>query len=180
MRARCRNPNHPQFKHYGQRGITICERWDDYANFLEDMGKKPDGLSIDRIDVNGNYDPKNCRWATQKDQMRNMRITRRVTIEGRTYVAKDLAEQLGVKTDTIVERAKSCSTYSELMNHERRVFHDGLALGGKISGEKRAARTHCKQGHEFTQENTRITPQGWRACRKCHNAKMRRRYASKR
>lgn len=180
MRQRCNNPKAQQFHHYGGRGIRVCERWNSFEKFYADMGDVPDGKSLERIDVEGNYGPNNCRWATQKEQMRNMRITRRVTVEGKTYVAADLADKLGVKTDTIIERAKVCKTYDELMSQERRVFHDGLALGGKISGAKRSARTHCKRGHEFTSENTRITPQGWRACRTCHNEKMRRLNAKKR
>jgi len=168
MRQRCNNPNHIQFKHYGGRGISVCERWNDYANFLKDMGEKPSGLSIERIDVDGNYEPSNCRWATQKDQMRNMRITRRITIEGKTYVAADLADKLGVKTDTILERANACATYAELMDPTRRVFHEGLALGGHASGAKKRQKTNCKNGHKFTEQNTLITKEGWRRCRRCH------------
>lgn len=167
MRQRCRNPNSPQFKHYGGRGIRVCARWDKYECFVADMGEKPDGLSLERVDVDGHYSPENCRWATQTEQMRNMRITRRVTIEGQTYVAADLADILGVKTDTIVARAKVCKTYAELMDPERRVFSDGLSLGGKASGAKKQALTHCKNGHVFDDANTHITPQGWRVCRRC-------------
>lgn len=175
MRQRCNNPNAPQYKHYGERGIQVCERWNTYANFLEDMGEAPPGLSLDRIDVDDHYTPENCRWATQSQQMRNMRITRRVTIEGKTYVAKELAEQLGVKTDTIVERAKVCETFVELMSPDRRVFTNGLALGGHANGARQKARTHCKNGHEFTAENTRVTKEGWRNCRRCAAEKEQRR-----
>jgi hypothetical protein len=167
MRSRCNNPRHQQFKHYGGRGIRVCERWDSYANFLEDMGEKPRGLSLERINVDGDYEPGNCRWATQREQMRNMRITRRITVEGTTYVAADLADKLGVKTDTIVKRAKTCATMAELMDPTKRVFREGLAQGGKANGARLQARTHCNRGHEFTPENTRTTPQGWRVCRQC-------------
>lgn len=168
MRQRCNNPNSPQYRHYGGRGIRVCDRWDSYANFLEDMGEAPPGLSLDRLDVDADYTPDNCRWATQSQQMRNLRITRRVTIEGKTYVAKDLAEQLGVKTDTIIARAKVCDTLAEVMSPERRVFTDGLALGGKANGKRIKSRTHCANGHEFDDANTYITKQGWRRCRRCN------------
>lgn len=77
MLDRCSNPNNNSFKYYGGRGITVCDRWTDFENFLADMGNRPSrGHSIDRIDVNGNYEPSNCRWATASEQRRNRRDTR--------------------------------------------------------------------------------------------------------
>jgi hypothetical protein len=77
MRERCRKPNHPSYNDYGGRGIAICERWDDSANFVADMGEPAPGmLSLDRIDVDGNYEPKNCRWATKSQQRINRRVIR--------------------------------------------------------------------------------------------------------
>jgi hypothetical protein len=73
MWARCTNPKLRSFKHYGGRGITVCVRWADFSAFLVDMGERPANTSIDRIDVNGNYEPDNCRWATASTQRRNQR-----------------------------------------------------------------------------------------------------------
>ncbi len=75
MRQRCVNPKHPAYSHYGERGVTVCERWSNsFKAFLEDMGEKPSPeLSIDRIDNDGNYEPGNCRWATKSQQMLNRR-----------------------------------------------------------------------------------------------------------
>jgi len=73
MKTRCRNPKNVSFKYYGARGITICGRWESFDNFLADMGARPDGKTLDRIDVNGNYEPSNCRWATPTEQEANKR-----------------------------------------------------------------------------------------------------------
>lgn len=74
MKNRCCCPNSTNYRHYGGRGISVCDRWrDSYENFLADMGERPEGKSIDRIDVAGNYEPSNCRWATQSEQLRNRR-----------------------------------------------------------------------------------------------------------
>jgi len=73
MRNRCNNSNHPSYKNYGGRGISVYIRWNNFENFLKDMGEPPDGLEIDRIDNDGNYEPGNCRWATSKQQKTNNR-----------------------------------------------------------------------------------------------------------
>ena len=80
MKARCQNPASTKFGVYGLRGIKVCERWQCFENFYADMGERPIGLSLDRIDTNGNYEPGNCRWASQREQQRN-RTNNKLTLE---------------------------------------------------------------------------------------------------
>jgi len=73
MTQRCTNKNRDNYKYYGGRGISFCDAWKDFAVFYRDMGPRPDGTSLDRVDNDGNYEPSNCRWATMKDQNNNRR-----------------------------------------------------------------------------------------------------------
>jgi len=75
MRRRCLNPRSTQYAYYGGRGVSICQRWETFENFLADMGERPNGRSLDRINPYGNYEPSNCRWATSFEQTHNRRQT---------------------------------------------------------------------------------------------------------
>lgn len=104
MRARCENRSDKRFARYGGRGITVCDRWADYTNFLQDMGIRPPGKTLDRIDNDGIYEPGNCRWATQEEQRRNTSRNRNYEYQGRTMCLTDWADELGLSKNTIRSR----------------------------------------------------------------------------
>ena len=104
MRQRCYNPNDMHYKDYGGRGITICERWDKFKNFYEDMGEKPNGLEIERMNNNQGYSPENCKWATPKENSRNKRNNRIIKYGGKSQCLAEWAEELGIERDTLWHR----------------------------------------------------------------------------
>lgn len=93
MKDRCLNPQNPHFEHYGGRGIKVCERWLEFANFFADMGRRPTPKhTLERINNSGNYEPSNCRWATTREQLRNRRITFKVEFRGESKPLSELCE----------------------------------------------------------------------------------------
>lgn len=104
MIRRCSDPKILHYENYGGRGITVCDRWVKFENFLEDMGERPVGMTIERIDNNGNYEPRNCRWATKKEQGRNKRNNKILTFMGQSMTATDWAEKIGVEPRIVLSR----------------------------------------------------------------------------
>lgn len=96
MKNRCNNPNVKSYSYYGGRGITVCERWQKFENFLADMGERPDGCSLDRIDNSKGYSPENCRWATKEEQANNKRNNVMVYFNGETHSVTQWAKKLGI------------------------------------------------------------------------------------
>jgi hypothetical protein len=104
MLDRCNNPNSTAYPRYGAKGIRVCKRWHLFDNFLEDMGERPAGCTIDRIRSSRNYTPGNCRWATNAVQARNRSHIPMITHDGRTMCIKDWADLLGIRRTTLQER----------------------------------------------------------------------------
>jgi hypothetical protein len=96
MRSRCNDMNDIGFNNYGGRGIKICKEWDNFLNFLKDMGERPKGTSIDRIDVDGNYEPKNCKWSSKQEQNGNRRNIRFVEIDGEKINMREASRRLNI------------------------------------------------------------------------------------
>ena len=125
MRKRCLLPSHKNYGRYGGRGITICDRWNSFDNFFADMGEKPKGLTIERIDVNGNYYPENCKWASRKEQNKNRNSNVKITFNGITKIVSEWADELGISKFCIRYRLKAgwsieraLTTKTQRKNHE--------------------------------------------------------------
>lgn len=105
MKARCLNPNNKNYKDYGGRGIKVCDRWvNSFEAFLEDMGERPRGMTLDRIEVNKGYYPGNCRWASWQTQLTNRRDNRFVTIKGESRHLAEWARIIGITHSTLRHR----------------------------------------------------------------------------
>lgn len=112
MNSRCNNPNNTIYKYYGKHGIKVCKRWSNknpkgFQNFLEDMGERPKGQSIDRVNNDGNYNPKNCKWSTSKEQCRNRRSNHLITFKNKTLCLSEWAEEYNISYKTLKQRIKN-------------------------------------------------------------------------
>ena len=106
IKKRCNSPSCKAYQNYGGRGITVCERWLDYSNFLDDMGIKPDGHSIERIDNNLGYFPENCVWIPRTSQAKNRRNTRYVKAFGKNQTIQEWSDETGLSYYTIYLRLR--------------------------------------------------------------------------
>jgi len=107
MRARCSSPSHPAYKSYGGRGITVCERWSSFENFLADVGERPfPGAELDRIDNNKGYSPENCRWVDVKTNSRNRRSARMINTPKGEMLLCEAAELSGISAQVLASRIR--------------------------------------------------------------------------
>jgi hypothetical protein len=107
MMDRCYNPKLENYHAYGGRGITVCERWrESFTNFLADMGKRPEGHSLDRIDVDQGYSPENCRWATAEVQANNRRATIIISYGGKNLSMSQWDREMGLRPGTVNHRVR--------------------------------------------------------------------------
>lgn len=181
MMKRCYDPKARNFDNYGARGIRVCDRWHCFQSFKADMSPRPEGMTLDRKNNNGNYEPDNCQWATRAQQLRNQRVTRIITFQGETMCLKDWAAKLGWNYNTLQERVvrgwpieKALTVPPSFRNsglkyrrigavtrHEK-VKHDPVAEGAK-----------CARGHELTAETIFFSASGKPSCKICDRAKGR-------
>lgn len=106
MRRRCNNPNEPIYKYYGGRGITIDPSWNDFETFLNDMGYRPEGLELDRIDNDKGYSASNCRWVSRTENIKNRNNSIWFTIDGETKILSEWIREYGYNPSTAYKRYK--------------------------------------------------------------------------
>lgn len=106
MKRRCYGKNHAEYANYGGRGISVCKYWHRFENFLADMGERPKGKSLGRIDNDGNYCPQNCRWETASEQMRNTTRNNLLTFNGVTKIITDWAADIGIAPNSLRKRLR--------------------------------------------------------------------------
>jgi hypothetical protein len=113
MTKRCQYTDDKSYHRYGGRGIKVCDRWAVYENFYNDMGKRPHGMTLDRINPNGDYCPENCRWATMKEQARNKPNNKILTVSGESKTQAEWAEIKGMLSITIAARLRAGWSHEE-------------------------------------------------------------------
>ena len=138
MRQRCNNPTFPKYKLYGARGIKICPAWDDFWQYVADMGDCPDGYTLERIDNDGNYTPENCRWASHTEQAANRRPRvdhKTLTLNGVTKTQAEWSRELGIGETT-------------MSNRSRKGWSDEKILTTPVLTPSQASKRRKKHGNE--------------------------------
>jgi hypothetical protein len=107
MLRRCYTPTNCSYKNYGARGIKVCERWHSFPLFLQDMGEAPEGMTLERDNNNGDYEPSNCRWATRKEQARNFRRNVVIEFRGKTQSMVEWCEELSLRYVAVSQRYRA-------------------------------------------------------------------------
>lgn len=121
MRERCLNSSCPAFPNYGGRGIKISKRWDKFENFLKDMGERPSGYSLERVDVNGNYSPENCKWIPRKEQNFNTRKSIRIHFRGETRCLSEWCRILNLRRGFVLKRLRLGWSFEDAIKRPIRI-----------------------------------------------------------
>lgn len=162
---KCKNPNHHDYGYYGARGIQVCERWHSFENFVEDMGLRPEGLTLERKNNNGNYEPSNCEWATRQRQTENRRVIAMVEWQGRRMTVAAWEREFGWKAGTLKARLGRLGyTLEEAMTKP-------VKFGSRVEGKqyvprKRPDMSNVPRGLDHYA--TKLTPEDLKAMRDSH------------
>jgi hypothetical protein len=147
MKTRCLNPRSKNFDRYGGRGIMVCKRWLDFRNFFVDMGPRPPGLELDRIDNDGPYDPSNCRWADRKTQCCNTSCTVFVDVDGRPLSLKDACGALGYSYGAVRQRIFRGASLEEALCPVRQpTVRDARSIASQLGVTTGTVRERIRNG----------------------------------
>lgn len=150
MRQRCLNPHVFGYKRYGGRGISVCDRWlNSFENFFADMGERPAGKTLERIENDLGYSPNNCRWATHKEQSANTSRSHWLTFAGKTMILSDWSRELGISRSVLSLRAKRNLPAEEIL----RVLTD------EERGARRRWRTYRLNNSNQSEANSYVQTQ---------------------
>lgn len=164
---RCGDPRHQDYAYYGARGIQVCERWQSFENFVEDMGLRPEGLTLERRDNDGNYEPSNCVWATRQAQTDNRRVSATVEWQGERMSVAAWERRFGWKAGTLKARLNRLGYTVE------EAFTKPVKPGGKLPGRTYAARSKpdmSRVPRGLASKLTRLAPEDLAAMRARHAA----------
>ena len=152
-KQRCYNPTCADYKYYGGRGITICESWlENFDNFYNDMGLKPEGLTLERKDNDGPYSKENCVWGTRKEQTKNRRMTKLLTVDGVTHTLTEWSEITGIAYLTLKARI------NVLKYEPKDVISKEVMCGGLLPGKIYKPRDYLNLAKGFDSPVTKLTP----------------------
>lgn len=161
MKQRCLNSRHIAYKRYGGAGISICPQWnDDFSKFVKDMGERPTGTTLERINNALGYFPENCKWATRMEQSSNTRQNVIVDINGQRKTLSQWSRDENIGVTTLHYRLRCGISGIALIDHDL------------DQGKYQKRKTHCPAGHKYTEENTYIN-NGCRKCRECNKLRAR-------
>ena len=174
MMQRCYRTKNDNYKNYGGRSISVCDRWrQSFWLFVEDMGDKPPKHTLDRIDNNGNYEPSNCKWSTRREQNRNTTRAVIVEIDGKKMTLADACDLYGVRLSVADKRLRRGMSIDKVLSPDPIPcpnILDYQKVGTMAAAKKARERTTCKRGHEFSEANTYLAKNGSRSCKICRLA----------
>jgi hypothetical protein len=152
MWSRCTNPNVPGYPNYGGRGIKVSKRWEAFENFISDMGPRPPGMRLGRLDIDGDYTPKNCRWMSLSESMNNRTDSTVLEYDGRQMSIADWARETGINPKTISARLRRGWTVADSLSGvesrggaKKAPTKKAAKKGGKKAGKARAAKKAGKK-----------------------------------